>query len=358
MEGYAIVKFGEPLQHVVTETPEPKGREVLIEVTHSGVCHSDLHFRSGGYDLGSRGTLNLASRGLSLPLIPGHEIVGRVAKFGELVEGLEVGDVRLVFPWIGCGECERCRAEEQNLCPSLRPIGVGKNGGYATHVLVPDARYLLDIEGIDPSTACTYACSGVTVFGAIRKLGKISPAETVVVIGAGGLGLNAISILKALGFQRVCVSDTDPKKLQAAERQGASATVLATADLAATSAAVSAACGGSVMSVIDTVNSGSTVQVAFDALSRGGRIIHVGLFGGEFKLPVALMVSKSATLRGTSCGGFAEMRDLIALAKSGALPALPTNRRTLHEVNEVLTELEEGKIVGRTILVSGGAGAA
>ena len=197
MEGYAIVRHGEPLEHITLPTPVPTGREVLVAVTHAGVCHSDLHLIEGGYDLGSRGMLDLAKRGLKLPMIPGHEIVGRVVSWGPDADAsdLKVGDVRLVFPWVGCGICVRCRQDEQNLCLTTKPIGMATNGGYATHVVVPEAKFLLDIEGLDPALASTYACSGVTVYGAIRKLMPLVADEMVVVIGSGGLGLNAVAIL-------------------------------------------------------------------------------------------------------------------------------------------------------------------
>ena len=171
MEAYAIVQHGKPLEKLSRPTPVPVGREVLVAVTHSGICHSDLHVIEGRYDLGSRGELDLAKRGLKLPLIPGHEVVGNVVSWGVDAdgEGLNAGDVKLVFPWVGCGDCSRCRADEQNLCLSMRPMGLADDGGYSTHVLVSDPKYLLNIDGLDPAVAATYACSGVTVYGAYLR---------------------------------------------------------------------------------------------------------------------------------------------------------------------------------------------
>lgn len=354
MEGYAIVRHGEPLEHITLPTPVPVGREVLVAVTHAGVCHSDLHLIEGGYDLGSRGMLDLAKRGLKLPMIPGHEIVGRVVSWGPDADAseLKVGDVRLVFPWVGCGICARCRQDEQNLCLTTKPIGMATNGGYATHVLVPEAKFLLDIEGLDPALASTYACSGVTVYGAIRKVMPLVAEEMVVVIGSGGLGLNAVVILRALGHEHVCVVDNSAAKLEAARQQGAEKTVLATDDLAATTAAIVEACGGVVWSIIDTVNGSKTAHFAFDALSKGGKLIQVGLFGGELKLPLPLMPAKSATLRGSYVGSLVELREVIALAKSGALPAIPIACRPLSEANAALHDLHDGKVVGRIVLIT------
>lgn len=353
MEAYAIVEHGRPLEKVSRPTPVPVGREVLVAVTHSGICHSDLHVIEGHYDLGSRGPLELGKRGLTLPLIPGHEVVGKVVSWGPDAdgEGLAVGDVKLVFPWVGCGECARCRADEQNLCLSTRPMGLATDGGYGTHVLVSDPKYLLDIDGLDPAVAATYACSGVTVYGAIRKLMPLDHDETVIVIGAGGLGLNAISLLRALGHEKICAVDTGASKLDAAIAQGAASVVLADGDSASTVAKISAACSGRVFSIIDTVNAGPTAEFAFDALSKGGKLIQVGLFGGELKLPLPLMPAKSATLQGSYVGGLAELREVVSLAKRGLMPEIPVTARSLDDVNDALGDLRDGRVIGRMVIV-------
>lgn len=357
MEAYAIVQHGKPLEKLSRPTPVPTGREVLVAVTHSGICHSDLHVIEGSYDLGSRGLLDLAKRGLKLPLIPGHEVVGTVVAWGPEAQGagLNVGDVKLVFPWVGCGECPRCRADEQNLCLSTRPMGLAVDGGYGTHVIVSDPKYLLDIGDLDPAVAATYACSGVTVFGAIKKLMPLDPEDTIVVIGAGGLGLNAISLLRALGHEAICAVDTGQAKLDAALAQGASLVVLADGDPAATGMKIGEACGGRVLSIIDTVNASTTAEFAFDALSKGGKLIQVGLFGGELKLPLALMPAKAATLQGSYVGGLGELREVLALARRGLMPDIPVTPCALDDVNEALADLRDGKVIGRMVLVIGDA---
>ena len=135
MRAWAVVGHGKPLREIELPTPEPAGEQVLLEVTHAGVRHTDIHIWEGEYDLGARGKMRLADRGLVLPLAMGHEIVGKVLKWGPEAEGkgLQVGQTKLVFPWAGCGTCDRCRAEEDNMCLAPRSLGVNQNGGYATH---------------------------------------------------------------------------------------------------------------------------------------------------------------------------------------------------------------------------------
>ncbi|WP_159348757.1 alcohol dehydrogenase [Roseomonas harenae] len=348
MRAWAVVETGQPLQALDWPTPEPKGTEVLIEVTHCGVCHSDLHIWEGGYDLGSRGRLSMQDRGMSLPLAMGHEIVGRVAAMGPDAKGVAAGEMKVVFPWIGCGKCERCAAGEDNMCPNAaRTLGIYRHGGYATHVLVPDAQYLVPLDGIRPEVAATYACSGITVHSAIKKLGKIPPDRPVVLVGAGGLGLNAIHMLKALGHKRIVSVDLSAEKLEAAKAAGATDTVLAQGDA---TAAIVAACGGPALAVIDLVNGSATARFAFDALGKGGVLVQVGLFGGELTLPLPLMAIRALTVQGSYVGSLADLRSVMALAKEGKLAALPVTTEPMPEANAVLQRLRDGKVTGRVVL--------
>ena len=352
MRAWAVVETGKPLQEIEMPTPEPKGSEVLLEVTHAGVCHSDLHIWEGEYDLGSRGKMRLTDRGVKLPLAMGHEIVGRVVKLGPEAanQGSKVGDIRVVYPWVGCGKCAICQRDEENMCLNGRSLGVYQNGGYATHVLATHVKHLIDIEGVDPSLAATYACSGVTVYSAINKLLPMEPDEPIVVVGAGGLGLNAIAILKALGHKRICVVDVSEEKLAAAKTQGATDTVVASAE--GTTDRIVKACGGPVAGVVDLVNGTQTARYAFDALRKGGKLVQVGLFGGELGIPLPLMPIKALTIQGSYVGNVKELRALIDIAKKGLIPAIPVENTPQRNADAVLHRLKEGKITGRVVLVA------
>src|ERR1700723_4706649 len=158
----------------------------------------------------------------------GHETVGEVLAFGPDTKaetgGLKIGDVVLAYPWLGCGKCATCLAGDENMC-AIKPnaLGVYCDGGYADHMTVPHPKYLIDLKGLDPVTAAPYACSGVTTYSALKKVESAFDTP-IVIFGAGGLGLMALSLLKARGGKGAIVVDIDARKREAAEAAGAPAT--------------------------------------------------------------------------------------------------------------------------------------
>ena len=226
MKSFQVTEFNAPLTEVDHPTPQPAGTQVLIKVKAAGVCHSDLHIWEGGYVLGhGRKPLSLKDRGVSLPRTMGHETVGEILAFGPDVRDadkgdLKLGDVALAYPWLGCGKCETCLAGDENMCLKPNSLGVYCDGGYADYMTVPHPKYLLNLKGLDPVTAAPYACSGVTTYSALKKVEK-DFGTPIVIFGAGGLGLMALSLLKAMGGKGAIVVDIDAKKREAAEQEGA-----------------------------------------------------------------------------------------------------------------------------------------
>src|SRR5438874_3097813 len=222
MISYQVIEHGKPLQKVLASTPEPKGSEVLVRITRAGVCHSDLHIWEGYFDLGGGKRFYVKERGCVLPFTLGHEPFGVVEALGPKAKGVRVGQKRLVFPWIGCGKCAVCKAGQDNYCVSgSRILGVNRSGAYSTHVLVPDAKYLVDASGIEDAFAATLACSGLTAYSAAAKLPPLTKNDRVAVIGCGGVGLAGISVLRARGIKNIVACDIDPAKLETARKLGA-----------------------------------------------------------------------------------------------------------------------------------------
>ena len=348
MRAWAVVENEAPLQEIELPTPQPIGTEILLETTHCGVCHSDLHIWEGRYDLGGGKVMRLRDRGVALPITLGHEIVGRVVKLGPDAKGVAIGDLRIVYPWVGCGHCRACLSENDNMCLMANSIGVFQHGGYGSHVLVPHSRHLVDPGTLDPAVAATYACSGITVYSAIRKVLPLPPDEPVVVVGAGGLGLNAIAVLRALGHEAIVVVDLGADKLATATTAGATATVDASGD--DTTQRIIDACGGKPIAVIDLVNGTATARFAFAALRKGGKLVQVGLFGGELAIPLPLMAIGALTIQGSYVGTPKDLRELVALAQDGTLPALPVTSMPQSQANDALMRLRAGQVTGRIVL--------
>jgi alcohol dehydrogenase, propanol-preferring len=348
MKAYSIVAFGEKMQAREVETPKPMGREVLVKVRAAGVCHSDIHIWEGGYDLGHGRKLSLTDRGVTLPHTLGHETVGEVVAMGPDASGVEIGKTYLVYPWIGCGDCSACKDEAENYCTKSRNIGVHRDGGYAEYVSVPDGRYLLDIGDLDAAALAPFACSGVTAFSAVNKLGARIKRAPIVLIGAGGLGLMALAVLKALDAKGAVIVDVSPEKRAAALAAGA----LAAIDPAApdANAQIIASVGGAPEGVIDLVGAPATSQLGFDLIGKGGALVMVGLYGGAATFPLALIAVKGVTIFGNLVGNLEETRQVLALVRSGKLAPIPVTRRPLSEANEALLDLRAGKVFGRTVL--------
>ncbi len=348
MQSYDVAEWGQPLQRRLRQTPQPGPDEVLMRLTHCGVCHSDVHIREGGFDLGGGIRMKLSDRGTQLPLTLGHEPIGIVQAVGARVTGIEVGRRYLVNPWIGCGQCWACKTNRDNLCNNMRAMGVGIQGGFATHLLVPHPRYLVDAEGLDPATTAVLACSGVTAYSAVQKFGTLAADDWVAVLGCGGVGLMALSVLGAMGHKRVIACDIDDTKLQAAAKIGASATVnLKTAPGPAELLNIS---GIGLAHMVDFVGAPATSQLALPALRKGGQMVVVGLFGGALPVPLPALAMREVSLRGSAVGNTAQIRELVQLVRDGKLKLPAVQVRPLAEAEAALRDLEAGKIVGRVVL--------
>jgi D-arabinose 1-dehydrogenase-like Zn-dependent alcohol dehydrogenase len=351
MRSFKVTGFGAPLEEVVEDAPKPIGSEVLLRVAACGVCHSDVHLRDGYFDLGPDGRLDL-SRGLKTPFTLGHEVAGAVVAVGPdaaaAPEAVAVGDARLVYPWIGCGACATCRAGDEQLCRAPRNIGIHAGGGYSDHVMVPHPRYLLSYDGIPAAEACTYACSGLTAYGALKKVGRLGSGDPLVVIGAGGVGLAGVRLAVPMTGAAAMVAERAAARREAAVAAGAVSAFDPMEDGAVRRFVKET---GGAAAVVDFVGSAETARFGFDILRKGARLIVVGLCGGGLTVPVPHFPLREVAIAGSYVGSLQDLRDLVALARAGKAgrPAVATHR--LHEAEDLLCALADGRITGRAVLV-------
>ncbi len=348
MDSYQLTGYGAPLERLEAARPEPSGDEVLLAVEACGVCHSDLHLADGYFDLGDARRLDLTG-GRELPFTLGHEISGVVVACGPRVAGVAIGDRRIVYPWIGCGTCSTCETGEEHLCAAPRALGITRAGGFADHVLVPHARYLFDPGPVAAAPAATCACSGLTAYGALRKVAaRQAPTPHLLLVGLGGVGMAALGLAPSVITADLIAADVDAAKLDAAAGRGAAGTV----DAAAADAVkqVRRRTGGGVSAAIDFVGSPQSAAFALGALAPRGTLVVVGLFGGAFKLSVPLLPLKQLTIRGSYVGSLAEMAELMTLVRSGAVAPLPIDERPLAGAQSALDDLRAGAVLGRVVL--------
>ena len=344
MISYQTTTPGAALVEVETETPQPQGTEVLIKTVACGVCHSDIHMHDGVFELGGGKQLEVGQEGMVL----GHEIFGKVVALGPDAEGAAIGDLRVVFPWIGCGECAACQRGDEQLCTPGRALGIAQHGGFADHVLVPHSRYLFDKGDVSDSLAATYACSGLTAYGALKKVGELQGDDEVVIIGAGGVGSMAIQIAKAMGIDPIVV-DIDEGKLQTARDFGATRTFNSSDPQ--TAKAIRKATGGA-YAALDFVGAEASVNYGLNCLRKGGMLVIIGLYGGALSMPIPFIPMNARIIQGSYVGSLQDMSELMTMVRDGKIAPIDIVERPLAEANAALADLKAGQVRGRQVLVS------
>jgi alcohol dehydrogenase, propanol-preferring len=347
MHRQSLVDYGKPLQATEAATPKPQGSEVLLRVTHCGVCHSDIHLQDGYFDLGGGQKLDVRGN-RPLPFTLGHEIAGTVEAAGPDAKGVTQGRFYAAYPWIGCGKCGLCARGDEHMCNVPQALGVTVDGGYATHVLVPHPRYLLDVEGIAPGIAGALMCSGLTGYGAIKKALPYLKAGPLLIVGLGGVGMMGLQFARALTDKAIFAADIDKSKRDAALMLGA-AEAFDPADVGARKA-IAKASGGGIGAAVDFAGSDKSLGFAQGTVAKGGAAIVVGLFGGSFSLPVPMFPLRALTIMGSYVGSTSEAREMLDLVKAGKVAPIPVETRALGETSRSLDDLRAGKIVGRVVI--------
>ena len=196
MHRQSLTAYGAPLCETVVDAPQPKGTEVLVRIARCGVCHSDLHMQDGYFLLGDGKQLDVRG-GRTLPFTLGHEIAGQVESAGPEAN-VALGQPVAIYPWIGCGACAACKVGDENICAAPRHLGITVDGGFATHVLIPHPRYLIDYAPLSPSYAGALMCSGLTAYAALKRLADRAARAPLLLVGLGGVGLMGLALARAM----------------------------------------------------------------------------------------------------------------------------------------------------------------
>ena len=347
MHRQSLTAYGAPLCETVVDAPRPQGSEVLVRIARCGVCHSDLHMQDGYFLLGDGKQLDVRA-GRTLPFTLGHEIAGTVESVGADAQ-VKPGAKVAIYPWIGCGQCAACKAGDENICASPRHLGITVDGGFATYVLIPHERYLIDYAPLSPSYAGALMCSGLTAYAALKRLADRAGRAPLLLIGLGGVGLMGLALARAMVGGPVFVADIDAKKREAALAAGAAA-AFDPADTGARKAILKAS--GGIYAACDFVGSDKSLNFATGVLAKGGKVVVTGLLGGAYTAPVAMFPLKAMTIEGTTTGTLSEARELIDLVRAKNIASPPIAERPMAQAQTTLDDLRAGRIVGRVVLTA------
>lgn len=349
MNNFSLVAYGAPLQQRDVSGAACRGTEVLLRVTHCGVCHSDLHLQDGYFDLGGGKQLDISNTH-TLPLTLGHEVCGEVLELGPDAGETEVriGDQRVVYPWIGCGQCQICVAGDEHLCGKPQALGINVDGGYGQYMRVPHPRYLISYRGVADAVAGTYMCSGLTAYSALARLGDTRPPDSLAIVGLGGVGMMGLAFARTLYPDAALLGvDIDKDKLVAASDRGIA--VYDSSDRSAIKQLLQDT-GGGVAGAVDFVGSEASLGFAHRTVRKGGRVVIVGLFGGGFSMPIPMFPFRAISLIGSYVGSLRQAEEMMELARSGQVEPIPVEERALEKVNQALADLRSGKVLGRLVL--------
>ena len=316
------------IQNVNLPVPTIGPEDVLVQVLAAGVCRTDLHTREDVH------------AGRRPPVVPGHEIAGTVAKLGSDVYMANVGDLVAVHYEQPCGSCRHCRKKRTNLCQDGRSLGFDVQGGYAEYVAVNQGTVLPLPKDHDPALAAPLSCSGATAYHAVVTEGDATEGDLVVVLGAGGVGLSAVQVAKAQGARVVAV-DVRPEARKAALEVGA--------DSAATPEEAKEVRDADV--IVDFVSTAATLGLGRSLLGVGGRFVVVASGQETVSLSAADIMEGGRAYLGSYSTTMADLARAIALAENEKLTPVVTRRAALAEAADVLEDLQEGKVVGRAVLI-------
>jgi uncharacterized zinc-type alcohol dehydrogenase-like protein len=281
---------------------QPGPHEVLIDILYCGVCHTDIHQVRDEWRPGT------------FPMVPGHEIVGRVAKAGEAVAGWKTGDIVGVGCVVdSCRECEACRAGEEQYCvgeggPTFTYGDIERDGvtptygGYSTRITVDEA-YVVGIpKGLPLQGAAPLLCAGITTYSPLRHFG-VQKGDRVAVMGLGGLGHMAVKLARALGA-RVAVVSHSPAKRDDAKRLGAEEfiTVRNVADVGRHTRRFDL--------VLDTVPARHEPDAGLELLRRDGTLVLVGL-PEPAPLEARPLIAQRRRIAGSMIGGIRETQEML-----------------------------------------------
>lgn len=339
VKAYGTEASDAPLKPMNIERRDVLPNDVEIEILYCGICHSDLHAARNEW------------RGTVYPIVPGHEIVGRVTRVGEQVAKFKIGDIAGIGCIVdSCRECEYCREGLEQFCEPGNTIVFGSPdkisggqtyGGYSESIVV-DENYVLSVpENLDPAAASPLLCGGITVYSPFKHW-NVGVGKKVGVVGIGGLGHLAIKIAKAMGA-RVTVFTTSPSKVEDAKNLGADDAALSTDKQQMRSLAKDFDV------ILDTVSAAHDVNEYLNLLTVDGALVLVGLPTEALPVSAFGIIKGRRSFAGSNIGGIEETQEMLDFCAEHNITA-DIEMIEMQEINEAYERLEKGDVRYRFVV--------
>ena len=315
--------------------PEPGPGEVLLGVAAAGICGTDRHIVAGELEV-APGT------------VPGHEISGVVAACGEGVEGWEIGSRVLSYGQVICGECRPCREGHEHRCRRPQVMGMNRQGGFAERVAVPQQCLVPVPDAVSDEIAAIVPDAIATPYHALVTVGRLRPGETVVVIGAGGLGLPAIVLARMEGAARVVAVDPSADARRAALAAGADDVLDPGADEDPAQALYKLTSGATL--ALECVGRAESVELGMQSLAPGGSLVVVGVGHDRPRLPPLIrFVAGETSVHGSFGSTIGEIVTVLGLIADGRLDVSQSISRCV-TLDQVPGVFDEPAAPGRTVI--------
>jgi len=339
-KAYAAYSATTPLAPYSFERREPGPKDVQIDILFCGVCHSDLH------------TVRSEWEGTVYPMVPGHEIVGRVSRVGAEVSKFKAGDLVAVGCLVdSCQHCASCAEGLEQYCENgftgtyggvEKETGQPTRGGYSDKIVVTEEFVLRVPEGLDPAAAAPLLCAGITTWSPLRHW-KVGPGQKVGVVGLGGLGHMAVKLAHALGAH-VVLFTTSPGKTEDARRLGADEVVLSRDPEEV------AKHTNSFHFIIDTVAAPHSLDTYLTLLKRDGALVLVGAPGEPHPSPgVMNLIMGRRSLAGSLIGGIAETQEVLDFCAEHGI-ASDVEIIPIQQINEAYERMLKGDVKYRFVI--------
>ncbi|MCB1219303.1 MAG: NAD(P)-dependent alcohol dehydrogenase [Planctomycetales bacterium] len=340
VHGYAAQSATSEIAPFSFERRELRSNDVLIEILYCGVCHSDLHTARNDWG------------GTKYPVVPGHEIVGRVLETGSAVGKFSVGQIVAVGCMVdSCRHCHNCEAGLEQYCENSatftyngkdRHDGMPTYGGYSDRIVVSEDFVLSVPDGLDLAAVAPVLCAGITTWSPLRHW-KVGPGSRVAVVGLGGLGHMALKLAKALGAEVTLISRS-PGKADDARRLGASEVVISTDEVQM------AAVKGKFELIIDTVPNMHELNPYIPLLSTSGTLVLVGFLGNlDEMLNTRPLIMGRKSIAGSLIGGIPETQELLDFCgEHGIVSDIETIR--MDQINEAYERMLRSDVKYRFVI--------